>query len=143
MTILLGVLAGIIFLSYSFYFYKIMLGKPEDFELELLKSLADWMVGRGTKSRSDLWTLYFVAIILEIFYFILVFTIIKHPVLLGVTGFFVGIEVIHMAFVARSFSRFFSGKIVLKELFNWKMERISGLAFFTHSFLLLVCLIFF
>ena len=51
MTLLLGVLAGIIFLSYSYYFYKIIIGKPEDFEYELLKSLAARMVSTGRKSN--------------------------------------------------------------------------------------------
>lgn len=143
MTILLGVLAGVLFLTYSYYFYKIMLGKPEDFEVELLKSLASWMVSNGSKSRSQLWMIYGISIILEIFYFVLVFTTIKHPVLLVITSFFIGIEFIHLAIIGRSFQKFFSGQIILKSLFNWKMERISALLFFTHSFLVLVCLIFY
>ncbi len=143
MNLLLGVLAGIIFLTFSPYFYKIMLWKPDEFEEELLKSLASWMVSKGSKSRPQLWTLYFLSIILEATYFILVFTIIKHPVLIVISCFFAGVEFVHLSIVARSLYRFFAGKVILREIFNWRVERISALLFFTHSFLVIVCLFFY
>ncbi len=143
MTLLLGVLAGIIFLAYLYYFYKIMLGKPEEFEMELLKSLAAWMVSKGTKSRPQLWLMYFCSIALAVIYFLLVFTVIKHPVLLVITGLFAVWELVHLMIIGWTLNRFFAGKVILKEIFNWRMERTSALLYFTHSFLVIVCLIFY
>lgn len=143
MILLLGVLAGIIFLTYSYYFYKIIVGKPEEFEYELLKSLATWMVSNGAKSKPQLWLLFFLSVILELVYFLLVFATIDQPVLIIITSFFVGVEVIHLLTVGKALSKFFSGKAMLKDIFNWKVERISAMLFFTHSLLVLISLIFF
>lgn len=143
MTLLLGVLAGIIFLSYSYYFYKIIIGKPEDFEYELLKSLAAWMVSTGRKSKPQLWMLLVISVIIELVYFLLVFTIIDQPVLIIITSFFAGVEAIHLLTISRSLTKFFAGKVMLKDIFNWKLERISALFFFTHSLLVMICLVFF
>lgn len=143
MTLLLGVLAGIIFLTYAFYFYKIIIGKPEEFEYELLKSLAAWMVSNGSKSKPQLWLLLFLSVILEFIYFFLVFVYIDQPVLIIITSFFAGVEIVHLSTVGRSLSKFFSGKAMLKDIFNWKIERISALLFFTHSLLVIVSLIYY
>lgn len=143
MVVLLWVFALFIFFTYSFYFFKIILGKPEEFEIELLKSLANWMVNKGVKARSQLWWLFFLSVALEIVYFTLVFVNVTQPVLLIITSFFAGVEIIHLITVGISFSKFFGGKIVLKDLLNWKVERLSGLLFFTHTFLVMVCLAFF
>lgn len=143
MTVLLWVFALFLFLTYAYYFVKIIVGKPEEFEIELLKSLANWMINKGLKARPRLWLLFFISIILEIAYFSLVFININQPVLVIITGFFVGMEVIHLVTVGLSFTKFFGGKLILKDLFNWKIERFSGLLFFTHSFLVMICLAFF
>ncbi|NLB87866.1 MAG: hypothetical protein GX790_01370 [Syntrophomonadaceae bacterium] len=143
MTLLLGVLAGIIFISYAFYFYKIIIGKPEEFEYELLKSLAAWMVSNGKKSKSQLWLLLFLSVVIELVYFLLVFTNISQPVLIIMTSFFAGVEAVHLLTVGRALNKFFAGKAMLKDIFNWKLERISALFFFTHSLLVMISLIFF
>ncbi len=143
MTVLLWVFAIIIFLTYSFYFVKIILGKPEEFEYDLLKSLAAWMVSKGSRSRPQLWLLLFLSIILEIFYFTLVLTSIDQPVLIIITSFFAGVEAVHLTTVGISFNKFFSGQLLLKDMFNWKVERLSGLLFFTHSLLVMICLAFY
>ncbi|HZK43715.1 MAG TPA: hypothetical protein VFC73_05435 [Syntrophomonadaceae bacterium] len=143
MKVLLGVLAGMIFISYSYYFFKTMIGKPEEFEYELLKTLAAWMVEKGSKSRQQLWMLFFLSLILEIFYFALVFINIEQPVLLIITCLFAGFEAFHLFIIGRALNKFFSGAAMLKDIFNWKIERTSALIFFTHSLLVLVCLIFY
>lgn len=143
MTISLWLFALFLFFTYAFYFLKIIWGKPEEFEYELLKSLANWMVSRGKKSRPQLWLLLFISILLEVAYFSLVLTTITSPALIIMTSFFIGVEVIHLTMVGISFNKFFAGKKVVKDIFNWKIERLSGILFFTHAFLVMICLAFF
>lgn len=143
MKAVLGIMAGIIFVVYSLYFVRIIKGEPQVFELELLKSLAAWMIERGRASKTQLWLMYFLSLLLEIIYFILSFYLLTNPVLRLVTAAFVGVEVYHMSMIAVYFRRFFAGKTMISQLFNWPLERISATFFFTHSFLVLVSLIIF
>ncbi len=141
MTLILGLMAGILFIMYSIYAIRIIRGNPQVFELELLKSLAAWMITRGAGARMQIWLMIIVSIMLEITYFLLVIITISNPVMLVFTGFFAGFEAIHLFLVSLTFSRFFQGKLLLKDVFNWKVERISALLFFTHTFLVIFCLV--
>lgn len=141
MNVALGLIAGTIVFLYSFYFVRIIKGEPEGFELELLQALADWMVQRGTSSRGQLWLMLLLAFILELIYFLLVFSVVKNLVLLMFTGFFIAVESYHLISFGNSLGRFFRGDIKLKHLFNWRMERFSAILFFTHSLLVLVNII--
>lgn len=138
MTVTLGIFAALIFIVYSFYFARIIKGNPRDFEIELLEAMAEWMVKRGEASQPQIWILLFVSAVMEALYFILVFALINNLVLLIITAFFAGLEVIHILMVSNSFKKFFKGEILLKEIFNWRMERFSAMFFFTHSFLVLI-----
>jgi len=109
--------------------------------LELLKSFAAWMISRGAGVRMQIWLLIAVSIMLAITYFLLVIITIRNPVMLVFSGFFAGFEFIHLILVSQTFSRFFQGKLLLKDVFNWKIERISALLFFTHSFLVIFSLV--
>lgn len=141
MTVILGVMAGILFVMYSFYAVRIIRGNPQVFELELLKSFAAWIIARGAGAKMQIWLMIAVSIMVEISYFFLVIITITNPVMLVFSGFFAGFEFIHLILVSQTFSRFFQGKLLLKDVFNWKVERISALLFFTHSFLVIFCLV--
>lgn len=142
MALSLGIFALLIFLGYIFYFYRIIIGRPQEFELRLVKSLGEWILARRVKARTDLWLMLLFSVILELAYFLLAFTVIKNPLLLFFTTFFAGFEFLHVLMLRRRFSLFFKGKLLLKELFVWPVERISALLFFTHSLLVLMSLIF-
>lgn len=141
MTLILGILAGILFITYSFYAVRIIRGNPEEFELDLLKGFATWMISRGAGARMEFWLMVVVAIMLEITYFILAIITIRNPVMLVFSGFFAGSEFIHLILVSKTFSRFFQGELLLKDIFNWKVERVSAMLFFTHTFLVIFCLV--
>lgn len=143
MTAVLGIMAGIIFVVYSLYFFKIIKGEPQAFELELLKSLAEWMVERGRASKGQMWLMYFFSVFLEVIYFILSFYLLTNPALQLITAAFAGLECYHMVMMAFSFGRFFGGKTMISQLFLWPLERLSATLFFTHSLLILITLIFF
>jgi hypothetical protein len=138
MEITLGFLALSIFLLYSVYFIKIIKGNPESFELELLSSLANWMIEKGAKSQVRIWLMLFLSLLLEASYFLLVFLIVANPVILGFTVLFAAFELLHLLVLGLAFKRFFQGQKILKEVFNWKMERSSALLFFTYSLLVLI-----
>lgn len=140
-AIALGILAGIIFLIYSFYFSRILKGNPQEFETELLRALGGWMVDKGLASRRSLWLMLFLSIVIEVVYFGLALLVISNLALQFITGFMVGLEGFHLGYTIRSFSRFFKGQTTLKELFDWRLERISAIMLFTYSFLILVFLI--
>ncbi|MBO8158121.1 hypothetical protein [Thermosyntropha sp.] len=142
MTSVLVIFAFIIFLGYSFYFYKIIIGKPQEFELSLIKSLGEWILARKVKARTDLWLMLLFSVVFELIYFLLAWTVIKNPLLLFFTAFFAGFELLHILFTAKRFRNFFQGKLPFKSLFLWPVERISALFFFTHSLLVLLSLIF-
>ncbi len=143
MTLSLGLFAGIIFFVYSVYFIKIIKGTPEDFEGEILESLAEWMISKGSASKGQMWILLLLSVLLEVAYFTLVFYGINNLTIIVFTLFFAVIELYHLAMLSHSLNRFFKGKIVIKKIFNWKFERLSAMLFFTHSLLILLLLIFF
>lgn len=142
MTLALGIFAAAIFFGYSYYFYKIIIGRPQEFELSIIKSLGEWILARRLKARTDLWLMLLFSVFLELAYFLLAFAVIKNPLLLFFTTFFAGFEFLHILMLRRRFSLFFKGKLLLKNLFLWPIERISALFFFTHSLLVLIGLIF-
>ncbi|MDD3879011.1 MAG: hypothetical protein PHP26_03355 [Syntrophomonas sp.] len=137
MELTLGFLALSIFLLYSIYFIKIIKGNPESFELELLNSLANWMIEMGSKSQVRIGLMLIFSLLLEASYFLLVILIVANPVILGFTVLFAAFELVHLLVLGLAFKRFFQGQRVLKEVFNWKMERSSALLFFTYSLLVL------
>ncbi|CFX85052.1 Uncharacterized [Syntrophomonas zehnderi OL-4] len=143
MILALGIFAGILLFLYSLYFIRIIKGKPQDFEIELLKSMTQWMVQQGRSSKGQLWAMYFFSVLLELTYFILVLLVIKNPFIQFFTALLAGVETFHLASTAVSFRRFFAGQTMISQLFNWGMERMSAILFFTHSLLVLVTLLFF
>ncbi len=89
MTVTLAVIAGIIFAVYSVYFVKIISGDPGEFEKELLEALADWTQNSKGK-RAQIWFIFFISLITELFYFLMVFLVINNPVILfsdGISGY--------------------------------------------------------
>lgn len=142
MSIGLAVLAGLLLLLYSIYFYHIMKGHPQGFELELIRALAEWMINRGPASRWQLWMLYLCSLILEVFYFSLVFYLLNNAVIKMFTIFLVSFEVLHLGLVGVNLSRFFGGSIPLKNFLNWPMERSSAVLFFTHTLLVVINIIY-
>lgn len=141
LTVALGLVAGTILCLYSFYFVRIIKGNPEEFELELLQALANWMMQKGTSSRGQLWLMLLLSFLLELLYFLLVFSVVKNLFLLIFTGIFILVESYHLITFGSSLGKFFRGDIKLKYLFNWRLERLSALLFFTHSLLVLVNII--
>lgn len=143
MAWILGVFAGLLFLIYAVYFFQIVKGKPEEFELELMKALAAWMVSRGTRAKGQMWLMLLLSALLELTYFILVFNIMNNDFMILFTSFFVGYEMFHLFIVSLGLSRFFKGQLKLKNIFKWKAERFSAILFYTHSMLVIATLLFF
>lgn len=143
MAVVLGIMAAIIFLVYSVYFVRIIKGNHQEFEQELLAALADWMISTGLAARRQMWILTALAVSLEIAYFALTLLVMDNLLIIAFTGAFAVLETLHIFSAVKNFFKFFAGTIVLKELFEWRVERISAMVFFTHSFLLLSSLIFF
>jgi hypothetical protein len=141
LTVTLGIFAGSLLFFYSFYFVRIIRGNPESFEGELLQALANWVVQKGSKIQGQLWMMLLLSFCLELLYFVLVFAVIKNIALLIFTGVFVLVEIYHLTSFGVSLTRFFRGEIKLKHLFNWRIERVSALIFFTHSLLVLVSIV--
>ncbi|MGE5391499.1 MAG: hypothetical protein ACM3PE_10610 [Deltaproteobacteria bacterium] len=143
MTWMLGLFAGAIFLLYAVYFLQIVRGRPEEFELDIMKALASWMVSRGSAAKGQMWLMVMLSVLLELVYFVLVFTIIQNNFMVLFTVFCAGYEVIHLVILSIGLSRFFQGQLKLKDIFKWKAERLSAILFFTHSMLVLATLLFF
>ena len=143
MAFILGVMAGSIFLLYSVYFYKIIKEEPYAFELELLKSLANWMIAIGARSRIYLWIMLWASVLLEAFYFYLTLTQINNPVIAMLTFMFIPVEIFHLSRMGVAFHRFFQGQYLLRQVFSWPLERFSAGLFFTHSLLVVTTLLFF
>lgn len=141
MGLSLGIMAGIIFFTYSLYFSRIIKGNPQEFEMDILQALGGWIIARGVASRRTLWMMLLVSIIIEVLYFCLALLVINNLAMQFMTGLAIGLESFHMGYMGWNLARFFRGKIALKELFDWRLERMSALLFFTHSFLVLVFLI--
>lgn len=140
MEVGLSFFAGLIFVLYSFYFSRIITGNPEQFEMDMLRSLADWMIKKGAASKSQLWFMLLSSFMLELGYFYLVLVLIKNPVLLLFTWTLAGIEIIHLSSLFIAFYRFFTGKLILKDIFKWSLERVSAFLFFTHSLLVILAI---
>lgn len=140
MVLALGIAAGIILVLYSYYFVTIIKGTPQRFEIEMIKAFAAWIIARGPAARSQVWLMVAASLLLEIIYFLLVFSVIRNSFMLTFSGFFAGVELVHLFMVSLAFHRFFQGKLMLKEIFNWSMERMSAVMFFTHSLLILFSL---
>jgi hypothetical protein len=143
MDIILGVIAGIIFLLYSVYFIKIIKGNPQDLELEMLRSLADWIISKGASSKYYIWIMFYISLVLEAVYFYLTLVLIQNPVINISTILIIAFEVFHLALISISLKRFFNGIYLLSQIFKWRVERASATLLFTHSFLILITLIVF
>jgi hypothetical protein len=138
--VMLGFMAVMIFLLYSVYFIKIIRGNPQGFELEILRSLANWIIVNGASSKRNIWAIFCGALLAELMYFYLTLEIIQNPVMIILTAIIVFIEIFHLIQLAVNLKRFFSGKYLLSQIFNWRVERVSAVTFFTHSFLVLIIL---
>lgn len=143
MTVVLGIFAGIILFGYSLYFGQIIKGGQQEFEQEMLTVLAGWIADTGAEAKKIVWILVILSVAMEIAYFTLTVLIVDNLLLLAFTGAFILLETLHLFSLITNFIRFFAGRIVLKQLFIWRVERISAMLFFTHSFLLLADIIFF
>lgn len=143
MTIALPVMALCILLVYFSYFLRILQGHPQALEMEILKTLAEWMVHQGTATKGQLWGMWLLSMFLEFIYFLLTFQVLQNPIMLYFTAAFAGIEVYHFIKLGFSFKQFFSGKTKISQIFNWSTERFSVTLFFTHAMLVLISLAFF
>lgn len=134
-------LMSFLFLSiYWIYFTRILKGDSLSLELLIIKSLAEWMIKNGQASKIKLWILMALSIALEITYFYLSLVVIVNPALKLLTGFFAGVEFYHMLNLVLRLKLFFQGRIMISQIFNWRIERISAILFFTHALLVLVSL---
>ncbi|MDD4170714.1 MAG: hypothetical protein PHQ94_00595 [Syntrophomonas sp.] len=143
MGIILGIMASLIFLLYSIYFVKIIKGEPQDLELEVIRSMADWIIVKGAATKTYLWAMFGGSLLAEAIYFYLVLVLIPNPTLRIMTAIFIPVEIFHLTRLALNLNWFFRGKYLLSQVFNWRLERFSALLFFTHSFLVLVIIFFF
>ena len=130
-----------VFLHYIQFILYVSSKVPPAFEAELLRAFAAWAITRGTAIRGQIRWMIILSIALEVIYFWMVFTVIANPAMLIFTSFLIGVEVIHFGIVTHSFRKFFQGKIMIKQIFNWRMERTSAVLFFTHCLLVLFSLI--
>lgn len=142
MNIGLALFAGLLLVLYSVYFYQIMKGNPQGFELELIKALAEWMINRGPAIRWQLWMFYLLSLVLEIVYFSMVFYLLNNAVIKMFTIFLASFEALHLGLVGLNLSRFFGGSMPLKKLLNWPIERTSAVFFFTHTLLVIINIIY-
>lgn len=134
-------MATVIWLLYSFYFWKIIKGNPQIFELELLHSLADWIIKQGTKSRRLLWIVWGASVGVEILYFYLTLSIVTNPFLTNFTFIVILFEIYHVTIISLNLMRFFAGRYPLGQIFNWRLERTSACLFFTHTLLVIFVLV--
>jgi len=143
MQVTLGIMAVIIFLLYFIYFIKIIKGNPQGFELEILRSLADWIIVRGASTKRFIWVMFGGSLLGETLYLCLALIYIQNPVMRALTILAISIEIYHMLRIAAGLNRFFTGKYLLSQIFNWRVERTSAAILFTHSFLVLLVQAFF
>lgn len=143
MALSLGLLALALCLTYSIYFYQIIRGQADEFERELLQAFAAWMMERGPTVKRLIWVLILITALVELGYFILVFMVISNQAMQYITAFFAGLECFHALLTVVNFRHFFAGHTKVGQVFNWRMERISGLCFFTHTLLVMSILVFF
>lgn len=138
-TVLLGLVAAVILIIYSIYFAKIIQGNPREFELDLLNALHNWLQEGHT---GLLWILLWASVVFEMIYFGLVLVTLSNPVTLALTVMVVVLEIWHLVVIYINLRNFFAGHISSAGIFNWKLERISALGFFTHSLIVLLTLLF-
>ncbi len=143
MAITLGTLALALFLVYSLYFSQIIRGQASQFERDLLKAFAAWMVERGPDVKRLIWLMALLSFVVEVAYFVLVFVVIKNVAMQYITSFFAGLESFHALLTIVNFRNFFGGFTKMGQMFNWKMERISAVFFFTHTLLVIIILIYY
>jgi hypothetical protein len=141
MHLWLGIIAIIIWLIYLIYFVQIIKGSPQAFELELLRSLADWIISQGANSKKLLWIVLGASIGIEILYFCLTLRIVSNPFLINLTFLIILFEIYHLFLIIVNLQRFFSGRFLLGQIFDWRVERSSACLFFTHTLLVIVVLI--
>lgn len=142
MSFMLVIMAVIILLCYSIYFVKIIQGSARGLELEVLKTLAEWIIRQGVSSKTYIWIMFFLTLLVEIVYFFLTFYLILNPVIRVLTILFIAFEVFHLAATATNLNRFFTGRYLLRQVFNWRIERTSAVLFFTHALLVLFVLVY-
>lgn len=143
MTLVLGITAAVLFLLYSWYFIRIIKGKPQSFELEILKSLAQWMVQTGPASKGRMWLMYWASLLIEVGYLGMAWLTVSNPFMHYFTITVIALESYHLLWLGLSFRQFFAGRKPVAKLFNWRLERMSALTLFSYSLLLLITLAFF
>ncbi|HRX21997.1 MAG TPA: hypothetical protein P5273_09790 [Syntrophomonadaceae bacterium] len=143
MTLALGITAAALFLLYSWYFIRIIKGNPRLFELELLKSLARWMVQKGPASKGRMWLMYWSSLLIEAGYLGMAYITLGNPFMHYFTITVMLLEIYHLIWLGFSFKSFFAGRRPVGKLFNWNLERLSALTLFSYSLLLLITLAFF
>lgn len=143
MQIILGIMAVIILLLYSIYFIKIINGSHQGLELEILRSLANWIIIKGASTKAYIWAMFCGSLLGELLYFCLTLICIKNPAIMILTAIIILTEMYHFILIAVGLNRFFAGKYLLSQIFNWRVERASTILLFTHSFLVLTVLSFY
>ncbi|NLO21672.1 MAG: hypothetical protein GX119_06685 [Syntrophomonadaceae bacterium] len=138
LLIALGIMAGIIFMVYGIYFASILRGNPQAMEGEMGETFALWLNTEGKSGRLRLSLLLLGSLLLEGAYFILVFTLLHNPVMIILTLILAGEELLHVGVVINAVNKYWRGKIEAQQIFNWIIERVSAIFFFTHAFLVLV-----
>ena len=142
MIVLLGIIASLIFLLYSLYCYQIIKGEPDKMDREIIGALADWIIVKGEAAKSYLWGMYAGSWLAEFLYFYLTLTLISNPTMRILTLMVILVEIYHLGRFGLNLHGFFTGKYLLREVFIWRLERLSALLFFTHSLLVLITLLF-
>ncbi len=143
MILILGFMAVVIILLYAIYFVKIIQGNTKGFELEILRSFAEWIINKGVSSKIYIWVILFLSLLGEAAYFTLTLIFIQNLAMRLLTVIFVVFEIVHLTAIALNLNRFFSGKYLLSQVFNWRIERASASLFFTHALLIVLILSFF
>lgn len=143
MTVAFGILAGIIFLIYGSYVGRILKGNPNVLETEVNNMLAEWIQEDQKRFTRQLPLLLGFGFILEAGYLIMAFMVLHNPVMTLLTLVLAAEESVNMGMVIYAFYKFSRQKLDTEKIFNWNMERVSAVFFFTHSFLALVSIFFY
>lgn len=143
MALALGIIAAVFFLLYSWYFIRIIKGRPQSFELSLMKSLAQWMVQEGPPSKGKMWLMYWISLLIEVFYLGMAWLTVTNPFMHYFTMAVIALESYHLLWLGLSFRRFFAGRAPVSRIFNWRLERMSALTLFSYSLLLVITLAYF
>lgn len=142
MTTAYGILAGVIFFIYGSYVGRILKGNPHVIETEVNNMLLEWIREDQKKFTRQLPVLLGLGFILEAGYLILAFMVLHNPVMILLTLLLGAEEGLNVVMVTHAFYRFCRNKLDAGKIFNWKLERVSAVFFFTHSFLSLVSIFF-